>query len=186
MADRYYTTGQLAAMCHMTKHTILAAIERGELKASTTPGGHNRIHERDAIGFMEKHNIPTTALRKKGKTILIVDDEQVMRELLEDLFKDSDYVIEIATCGYDAGVMAERVKPDLILLDILLPDIDGREICRQIKRNPVTKHTKVLAVTALKSPEEVAEITEAGADGYIGKPFSVEEIKDRVTDLIEA
>ena len=116
--------------------------------------------------------------------ILIVDDEEIIRELLADTFRDTNYTIELATCGYDAGVLAERIHPDVILLDILLPDVDGREICKQIRRNPVTADAKIIAVTALKEPAQIEEIKAAGADDHIGKPFDVDEIRDKVSAMI--
>jgi len=177
-----FSTGDLATACHVTKHTIIAAIEKGDLRACRTPGGHNRIRREDALDFMRRHNfLPVQSARK----ILVVDDEEFVRDILEQMFESNRYEVFYASNGYDAGKLAERERPDLILLDILLPDIDGRDVCRHIREEAFGKNCRILAVTALKSEEDVKQIFDAGIDGYIAKPFRIEELRERVEELLE-
>ena len=178
------STGEVAAACHVTKHTIISAIERGDLRASQTPGGHNRIRQEDAVAFMQRHNFLPDVHR--GTTILVVDDKTFVHDIMEQVFEGDGYSILCAANGYEAGKLAERERPDLILLDILLPDIDGRDVCRHIREEEFGKDCRILAVTALKDPEEVKEIFEAGIDDYIAKPFSVGELRDKVEALLRA
>lgn len=181
---QYLSTGQLARLCNVTKHTILAAIDDGVVRASRTPGGHNRIHVNDAKRFMEKHGVPVARLAGVVPAVLVVDDDTDLLVLIRRALSDSAFLVELATCGYDAGVLAERLRPQLIVLDVLLPDIDGRVICRQIKNNPVTADTKVLAITGLKGAEAERSIAEAGFDDCLSKPFSVAELKARIAALM--
>ena len=176
----FLSTGELAQICHFAKHTIIAAIEKGDLRASQTPGGHNRIAREDAISFMRRHNLVPQEARK----ILVVDDEDFIAEIVTQLFDGEPVAIRHAKNGYEAGKLAERERPDLILLDILLPDIDGRDVCRHIREEEFGKTCRILAVTALKDPEDVKAIYAAGIDDYIAKPFQIEVLKDKIEHLL--
>jgi len=180
----YLSTGELAKICNVTKHTILAAIEKGKIKASRTPGGHNRIHFEEARRFMEEHGVPASRLAGVVPAILVVDDDTDLLHLIRKAFAHDNVIVELASSGYDAGILAARLRPQVIVLDVLLPDIDGRVICRQIKANPVTKDTRVLAISALQGRREVESIFEAGFDDYLAKPFSLEELRRKVMLLM--
>ncbi len=178
-----FSTGELAALCHLTKHTIISAIEKGELIASRTPGGHNRIRRAEALDFMRRYNILPGVARKK---ILVVDDEPFIRDVIEGFFlgQSGKYHVLMAATGYEAGKLAEREKPDLILLDIKLPDIDGREVCSHIREEEYGKSCRILAVTAMQNQDELAELAQVGIDDYITKPFSLELLKEKVEALL--
>ena len=176
-----FSTGEMAAICHMTKHTIVTAIERGELKASQTPGGHNRIQRADAISFLRKCNIPVAGLQKR---VLVVDDEEVVRTLLIQILQDEGFQTIHAATGYEAGKMVERFHPDLIVLDILLPDIDGRAVCRHIREESYARDCRVLALTVLKGEEDIRQIYEAGINDYLAKPFTIEAIMQKIHSLL--
>ncbi len=181
----FLSSGKLATICHMTKHTILSAIERGELEASKTPGGHNRIHILNAIEFMKKYNIPVDEIQNRiRKSVLIVDDESFVREILTEILGTDNFHIETAASGYEAGKLAERLRPDLVLLDLLLPDIDGREICKQIKADKKTDHAKTIAITGLRENIDVNELKAIGFDDVIGKPFDIPRLKDVVYTML--
>ncbi|MBN2713953.1 MAG: response regulator [Planctomycetes bacterium] len=177
-----FSTGELAKICHVTKHTIISAIDKGDLRVSRTPGGHNRIRREDALSFMKKHNLLPENVG--GIKILVVDDKSFVRDIMEQVFEGEGYSIIHACNGYEAGKLAERERPDLILLDILLPDIDGRDVCRHIREEKFGKDCRILAVTALKDPEEVEAIFAAGIDDYIAKPFSIEQLREKVEALL--
>lgn len=177
-----FSTGELAKICHVTKHTIIAAIDKGELQASRTPGGHNRIRREDAVDFMRRyHFLPA---EERAKRILVVDDKSFVRDIMEQIFENEGFEIFHASTGYEAGKLAEREQPDLILLDILLPDIDGRDVCRHIREEEFGRDCRILAVTALRDPEDVEAIFAAGIDDYISKPFGVEQLREKVVALI--
>lgn len=180
----YLSTGELAKLSNVTKHTILAAIENGRLKATRTPGGHNRIHVEDARRFLRQHNIPITRLAGIVPAVLVVDDDTDLLQLMRKALADENVIVELASCGYDAGILAARLKPQVIVLDVLLPDIDGRTICRQIKSNAVTKDAQALAITALRGEKEMHSIYNAGFDDYLAKPFSLQELKRKVLWLL--
>jgi excisionase family DNA binding protein len=179
----YLSTGELADLCHVSKHTIITAIERSELRSSRTPGGHNRIRRDDAIEFMRRHDcLPGD----HGRTVLVIDDEGYVFEILREILRPFGCTIHYAANGYEAGKLAERVRPDVILLDIKLPDIDGRDVCQHIREEEFGKRCAIIAVTALKDPEDVEEIFAAGIDDYIAKPFTIGEMREKVGTYLGA
>ncbi|MHC4870207.1 MAG: response regulator [Planctomycetota bacterium] len=179
----YCSTGELATICHVSKHTIITAIEKKDLKASRTPGGHNRIARADALDFMRKHNLlPEKA---SAKRILVVDDEDFIFGIMQHVFEEEGYEVYHAKCGYDAGKLAERLHPDVILLDIMLPDIDGKQVCRHIREESFGANCRIMAVTSIKDSEEVNEILEAGMDDYLAKPFTINILREKVQALLE-
>ena len=111
--------------------------------------------------------------------LLIVEDEEEIRKSLRELFAP-DYEIEEAVDGIEAIEKARAFRPDLILLDLRLPRMDGYQVCQRLKSDPITAQIPVIMVTALvETPQKVRGL-EYGADDYITKPFDLEEIEARV------
>jgi len=105
------------------------------------------------------------------KMILIVEDEESLLKLESILLTSRGYEVKGVADGQAALTAVTDIKPDLVLLDIMLPEIDGFEVCRQIKSNEATKHIPVIMLTAKKSREDMARGEQVGADWYITKPF---------------
>jgi twitching motility two-component system response regulator PilG len=105
------------------------------------------------------------------KKILIVEDEESLLKLESILLTSRGYEVKGVADGQAALDVVTTMKPDLVLLDIMLPEIDGFEVCRQIKANEATKHIPVIMLTAKKSREDMAKGEQVGADWYITKPF---------------
>ena len=107
--------------------------------------------------------------------ILIVDDNAVNREILQEIF-EPDYTILTAVNGATALRLAERYHPRVVLLDVMLPDCDGYEVCRRLRGMPGMARSKIIMVSAKAMPSECAEGYSAGADAYITKPFDDAEV----------
>ena len=105
-------------------------------------------------------------------TILIVDDEPPILDLVRFTLEDADVRVVEASDGVEALVVARRVRPDLILLDVHMPRLDGLEACRQIRREPALARTPIVMLTAAGQEADRARGREAGADEYLTKPFS--------------
>jgi len=105
-------------------------------------------------------------------TILIVDDEPPILDLVRFTLEDADVRVVEASDGVEALVVARRVRPDLILLDVHMPRLDGLEACRQIRRDPALARTPIVMLTAAGQEADRARGREAGADEYLTKPFS--------------
>ena len=103
------------------------------------------------------------------RSVLIVEDEDLMREVLRDYFSDADYEVSEARDGIKAIELAEEFEYDIILLDIMLPELDGFSVCRRIRK---TKDTPIIIITARSDEDDKLIGYELGADDYITKPFS--------------
>ena len=119
------------------------------------------------------------------KKILIVDDEPSIIVPVQFLMEQNGYDVMVAFSGEEAMEVIEENEPDLILLDIMLPVIDGFEVCQRVRENPQWNKIKIILLTALGSDANVEKGLSLGADAYITKPFSNIEIVDKVKELLE-
>jgi len=120
----------------------------------------------------------------KNHHILIVEDEESLLKLESILLSSKGYKVTGVRDGLAALSEIEKIKPDLILLDIMMPGIDGFEVCRRIKENPDTKDIPIVMLTAKKSAADQARGAEVGADAYITKPFKSLKIIDVISGLL--
>ena len=118
------------------------------------------------------------------KKVLIVEDEESLLRLESILLASRGYDVKGVMDGPSALKAVADMKPDLVLLDIMLPQIDGLEVCRQIKVNEATRHILVVMLTAKKSNEDLVKGEQAGADGYITKPFKSAVIVETINSLL--
>lgn len=105
-------------------------------------------------------------------TILVVDDEAPIVDLVRFTLEDADVRVVEASDGAEALVLARRIKPDLVLLDVHMPRLDGLEVCRQLRREPAFARTPIIMLTAAGQAAERSSGLSAGADEYLTKPFS--------------
>ena len=187
---RFFTTSEVARYCAVTNDGVLKWIKSAKLRAFSTPGGHYRISAEDFRGFLEKYEIPVdeTFFRseEKPRTVLIVDDEpdirEVVRRLLAEL--DPDMRIEEAVDGYDAGIKVGNLAPDLVIMDVMMPRVDGVSLCRSIRENPQTEGIKILAITAFPEQDNVKKMYDAGADLCLIKPLQFDHFRLEVVRLL--
>ena len=116
--------------------------------------------------------------------ILVVDNDEMSVELLVALLADDYPLISTAADGFEALAKVEPERPDLVLLDIMMQDLDGFEVCRRIKANPATAHIRVLMVTALNAVEDLVRGFEAGANDFITKPINAPALRARVYEQL--
>jgi DNA-binding response OmpR family regulator len=125
--------------------------------------------------------VEATVTKKK---ILVVEDEESLLKLQSILLTIRGYTVEGATDGQAALEAVETMNPDLILLDIMLPKIDGFEVCRQVKANEATRHIPVVMLTAKKSRDDRVMGDQVGADLYITKPFKTSMVIESIQRLL--
>ncbi len=187
---RFFTTSEIARYCAVTNDGVLKWIKSSKLRAFSTPGGHYRISAEDFRAFLERFEMPVDESffrgSKKERTVLVVDDERdirdIVRRLLEEL--DVDLRIEEAQDGYDAGIKIGNLQPDLVIMDLMMPRVDGFQLCRSIRENDETRTMKVLAITAFPEQENVKKMYDAGADLCLIKPLQLEHFKLEVMRLL--
>ena len=118
------------------------------------------------------------------KTVLIVEDNALNLKLMQDLLEVNDIATLCASNGKRALELVREQRPDLILMDIQLPDISGLDITRQLKMNEASRDIPIIAITALASPSDEERVLEVGCDAYISKPYSVAGILELVSKFL--
>ncbi|MBU0718661.1 MAG: response regulator [Planctomycetes bacterium] len=183
-----YTTGEVAQVCKVSQQTVIRCFDSGRLKGFRVPGSRFRRIPREALlSFMKTNEIPLDQLETGKRRVLVVDDDEAIVEMFTDLLeRDGRFEVRTATTGYDAGIVTEQFRPDVMLLDFKLPDINGTAVCRTIRANPNFGHMKIIVISGVADPDEVEELLAAGADEFIRKPFSINEVITRVAELINA
>lgn len=181
-----YTTGEVAAICKISQQTVIRCFDNGRLKGFRVPGSRFRRIPRDAlISFMKENDIPLDQLESGKKRVLVVDDDEAIVEMFTELLeRDGRFEVRTATTGYDAGLLTHQFRPDVILLDFKLPDINGNVVCRRIRSMPEFEHIRIIAVSGVADPDEVQELMDAGADEFIKKPFEIDAVIGRMAELV--
>ena len=182
-----FTTGEAAEICKVSQQTIIRCFDSGRLHGFRVPGSRfRRIPRVELLRFMKANEIPTDLLESTRKRVLVVDDdEQIVELFLDVLGRDDRFEVQAAQTGYDAGLLTEQFKPHLILLDYMLPDINGNVVCDRIRDNPDLAHTKIIIVSGVVKPEEIDALLKSGADEFVKKPFNISELVARVAELLE-
>ena len=176
---------EAAKYCAVSRWTLWRHIRSGDLRVSRTPGGHYRVSRKDLDVFIRKNGIhPLTRDHAEGTRVLVVDDDPAVRNLLTRVLSDHGYRAEGAADGFDAGVKIVSFRPDVMLLDLIMPGMDGFEVCRRIKKDPETSHIKILALTGYDTVENREKIMAAGADGYATKPLDLSLLLQQTAALL--
>ncbi len=181
-----YTTGEIAGFCHVTINAVKKWIASGKLAAFRTPGGHYRVNREDFVLFLDKFKLDIKEEVFPGrKKILVIDDERSVLEYIKGALEtmQQGFVIETAGDGYEALIKVGDFKPELLVLDIRMPNIDGFEVCRRIKGDESTKEIKILAVTAY-GKDDIEKILRCGADFCLPKPIKLKDFQKNVLKLI--
>ena len=187
MKNDFYTIPQAANICSVGRTTMWRWVKTGELKGFPTPGGQYKIRKEDLKYFIREQmkHLPAAELFQ-AKKILIVDDDPKIQKLLNKMISTNGYQTEVASDGFEAGIKTIQFKPDLMILDLFMPGMDGFEVCKQIKANSNTSHIKVLAYTGYDTEENKERIMQAGADSYMAKPVSRKELLENVENLLRS
>ena len=181
-----FTTGEAAAICKISQQTIIRCFDSGRLKGFRVPGSRfRRIPREELVRFMRENEIPTDSLEGGKKRILVVDDDEQIVQLFADVLgRDGRFEVKTASNGYEAGALTESFKPDLMILDFMLPDINGNVVCRMVRANPALSAMKVIIVSGVVKREEIEDLLASGADEFIKKPFNIDELMARIGELL--
>jgi two-component system OmpR family response regulator len=182
-----FTTGEAAKICKVSQQTIIRCFDNGSLKGFRVPGSRFRRIPRDQLfAFMRDNGIPTDALESGKRKVLIVDDDVELVELLRDVFeKDGRFDIRTANNGFDAGMLVREFRPDLVVLDVMLPDINGKEVCQRVRSDDTLEAVKIICISGMVEQDKIDELKKAGANDFMHKPFNVDRLLDRACDLLD-
>lgn len=183
-----FTTGEAADICKVSQQTIIRCFDAGRLKGFRVPGSRfRRIPREELIRFMKNNDIPTDDFSHGKKKILVVDDDPQILELMKDVLgSDERFEVRSASTGYDAGMITTEFRPDLMILDYMLPDVNGNVVCKTVRENDKHQAMKILIVSGVVNREEIDDLLSSGADDFIKKPFDLDELMSRITSLVEA
>ncbi len=182
-----FTTGEAAEICRISQQTIIRCFDAGRLEGFRVPGSRfRRIPRRNLIKFMKDNNIPLDSIESGKRKVLIVDDDAEIVELIvEVLERDGRFEVKTASSGYEAGMATQRFRPELILLDYMLPDVNGNVVCQTIRRNPEFENIKIIIVSGVVKEDEIAQLLKSGAEDFIRKPFNITELTDKITSVLQ-
>jgi len=166
------------------RRTMWRWVKSNKIPSFVTPGGHHRI-SRSEINALLAQNRHTQNAPPKSKTILVVDDDEVVRKTFITLLTREKYAVEAASDGFKAGLKARDINPDLIVLDLMMEGVDGFELCRTIKADNSLRHTKILIMTGFDTPENRERALGEGADDFISKGNSPKRILKRIRSLLD-
>jgi excisionase family DNA binding protein len=188
-----FTVNQVSELLQVSPQTIVNWIDAGKLEAYKTPGGHRRIKKSDLEAFVKLHDMPVFGLPsdpdeggKKMKKILVVDDDQVIVETITAGLEEDPHAYEVITAadGFEAGLQVSHFKPDLLILDIMMPDIDGYEVCRKLKTSEETKHIRIIVLSGYLDENSYKKMREYGADLCFSKPLPLDRLKEEIARLL--
>ena len=180
-----YSTHDVAKICCVTPTTVIRWIEDGLIPAFKTVGGHRRVRREDLERVCRERNIPfNVPTGTEVGRILVVDDEPVVLDLVRDVVKELNhkFEVEVAKDAFDAGRLVVSFRPQLIFLDLMMPGVDGFEVCTRLKKDSATKDTEIIAITGYYTEANMDRILSAGAAACLKKPLDVMEVRQQVID----
>lgn len=182
-----FTTGEAAKICKVSQQTIIRCFDSGQLRGFRVPGSRFRRIPRDILyRFMKENGIPTDALESGRRKALIVDDDEELVELIRDALEaDGRFEIRVANNGFDAGMMVREYHPDVIVLDVMLPDINGKEVCQRVRSDNSLDDVKIICISGMVEQDKIEDLKASGANEFMQKPFEVENLIERICLLLD-
>ena len=182
-----FTTGEAAKICKVSQQTIIRCFDSGQLKGFRVPGSRFRRIPRDVLfKFMKENGIPTDALESGKRRALVVDDDEELVELISDaLLADGRFELKSANNGFDAGMMVKEYHPDIIVLDVMLPDINGIEVCQRVRNDSTMDDVRIICISGMVEQEKIQDLKDAGADRFVQKPFEVDHLIDHICRMLD-
>jgi excisionase family DNA binding protein len=179
---RFVTTVEVASACGVSARTVGNWIRAGSLPAHRTVGGHARIAREDLLRFLEDRRIPippslaraSAAPSGRGSgqpRVLVIDDDEPLLDVMAEMLGAGGWQVETARHGFLGGYLLGLRRPDAIVLDIMMPGLDGFEALSLLRRRPEAKGIPVVACTSLQGPEIEARLDAAGFDAFVRKPL---------------
>jgi excisionase family DNA binding protein len=189
MSRLFFTTFEISRICGVNPTTVQNWVKGNKLKAFKTPGGHRRVRREDLIEFMHEFEMPLPAdLVYSPPLVMIVDDEIDMLDILEELLKSGEEELNIvrAQSGVAALLMIGEHKPDLLIVDMMMPGMNGIDVCQKLKTNPSTQNIKIVSISGDHSPSLRDRVLSAGADRFFTKPLDIVSFREECFNLLQS
>jgi excisionase family DNA binding protein len=177
-----YTTGEAAKICKVSQQTIIRCFDSGQLKGFRVPGSRfRRIPRAELYMFMRDNGIPTDALESGKRKIMVVDDDAALVELISDMLaRDGRFEVRTVNNGFDAGMMVKEYHPDLLVLDVMLPDINGKEVCQRVRGDSTMDDVKIICISGMVEADKIEDLRQSGANDFLQKPFEIDTLIERM------
>ena len=178
----YFTPNEVAQLFLVSPVTVRQWAQKGLLRAALTAGGHRRFLRQDLVSFAQERGLTLNWLVRGKTRILIVDDDALLTPFLYEFLEGRPGIeaVDVAANGFEAGRKVHSFRPNLMLLDLMMPGMDGFTVCGNLKADPSTRNIRVLAMTGYPSAENIDLILRAGAEVCLEKPVDT----DRLLDLL--
>jgi excisionase family DNA binding protein len=180
----WLTLGQAAKYLGVAQSTIRKWSDQGRVPAFYTPGGHRRYRRADLDNFLNRSG-PGGAVQQ-GPLVLIVDDDPRVREYVRVNLEMEGYGVREAGSAEEGLAVLEEVSPDLILLDVMMPEVDGWEMLRRVQERHGVGAIPVVMFSGKVDEQNAAEATARGAQGFVGKPFDPQQLIEHAKQLLPA
>ena len=178
----WLTLGQAARFLGVAQSTIRKWSDQGRVPAFYTPGGHRRYRRADLEAFLDRSG--PGGRTKSGPLVLLVDDDEKVRELVRVNLEFEGYTVSEAGDAEEGLAAIERAKPDLVLLDVMMPHVDGWEMLRQIQERYGVGAIPVVMFSGKVDEQAQAEAATRGAQGFVGKPFDLQHLIDQAKQIL--
>jgi len=185
----FFTTFEISQICGVNPTTVQNWVKGKKLKAFYTPGGHRRIRREDLVSFLKEFDMPIPAdLKQDPPLIMIVDDEDDILDMLEEVMKSGkdEVIVSRATSGVEALLMIGASRPDLLILDIMMPGMNGYEVCEKLKSGHGTGNIKIVAISGDHSASVRERILDSGADLFFTKPLEIAKFRKNCFQLLKS
>ena len=184
---REFSIGEIAKIINVARSTVINWVKEERLEAFQLPGGNNRVTRENLIKFMRSYNIPLDFLEQSTlKRVLIVDDEQDVLETLSKAFKSqTEFDVRTASTGFQTGMITREYRPHVILLDIGLEDLDGRDVCNTLREDDELSETRIIAISGTVAAEEEEALLSQGFDMFMRKPIDMVAMLDSIKELLK-
>ncbi len=183
----YHTTTEVAKMLGVSRQTVLRMVHAGRVRTCQTPGGFHRIPADEVARLLADRGMTEPPVpRTRPVDLMIVDDEETVLDVLRRALKPAGARLDVrcATSGIEALIMIGESVPDLLILDLLMPGVNGYEVCRQI-REKYGDGIRIIAISGRVDSMSKEELAEHGADAFFPKPVPLVEILDAIGRLTE-
>jgi excisionase family DNA binding protein len=179
----WLTLGQAAKYIGVAQSTIRKWSDQGRVPAFYTPGGHRRYRRGDLDNFLERSG-PSSSGGGSGPTVLIVDDDPKLREYVRVNLEMEGYSVKEAGSADEGLGVLDESTPDLVLLDVMMPEVDGWEMLRRVQERHGVGAIPVIMFSGKIDDKAAAEATSRGAQGFIGKPFNPQDLINQTKQLL--
>ncbi|MGB8930882.1 MAG: response regulator [Anaeromyxobacteraceae bacterium] len=193
-AGRFLTSTEVAEMVGVSPRTVSNWIRDGHLKAFRTPGGHGRVAEVDLRQFLDERGIKPLPVianapmaredRAKAPRVLFIDDDENLLDIIREVLEANGFDVQTARHGFLAGYLVAQFRPQAIVLDIMMPGLDGFEVMALMRKTPEARTVPVIACTSMRGPDVEARAREGGFVAYIKKPLDFRGLVSLLRDVI--